>query len=152
MPETQEEPESAGNAKHEASTSRSSISFGADSPTRESGSRGSQSSPVTAGTGEAPKKRRKVNHGQKNPACQSPYRADFATRTACVYCRRSVSHYLLLSKLCDGRFTGQAHIRVFKIIDGLTGSMFGYTAYDLRCGTTSSTCVFTEATYSKKSS
>src|ERR1700722_6273616 len=38
MPETREEPEQAGSAKHEASTSRSSHSFGAESPTRESGS------------------------------------------------------------------------------------------------------------------
>jgi hypothetical protein len=71
MPEPKEEPDSAGNAKHEASASGNSISLGADSPTRESGSRGSQSSPVPAGTGEAPKKRRKVNHGQKSPTCQS---------------------------------------------------------------------------------
>ena len=66
MPETREEPEQAGSAKHETSTSRSSHSFGADSPTRESGSGGGQSSPVATGT---PKKRRKVNHGQKNPGC-----------------------------------------------------------------------------------
>ena len=142
MPETQEEPEQAGSARLEASNSRSSVSYGADSPTRESGSRGSQSSPVTAGTGEAPKKRRKVNHGQRHPACPRPARADSDTCTACVYCRRSVSQYLLLSKLCDGRLAGEARIRVFKIIGGLTGSMFGYTAYDLRCGTTSSTSVY----------
>ena len=65
MPETREEPEQAGSAKHEASTSRSSHSFGADSPTRESGSGGGQSSPVATGARETPKKRRKVNHGQK---------------------------------------------------------------------------------------
>ena len=142
MPEIQEEPEQAGYPRLEASNSRSSVSFGADSPTRESGSRGSQSSPVTAGTGEAPKKRRKVNHGQTNPTCPRRDRTDSPTRTACVYCRRSVSHYLLLSKLCDGRLAGEARIRVFKIIDGLTGSIFGYTAYDLRCGTTSCTSVY----------
>jgi hypothetical protein len=72
MPETREEPEQAGSAKHEASTSRSSHSFGAESPTRESGSGGGQSSPVTTVTREAPKKRRKVNHGQENPACLRP--------------------------------------------------------------------------------
>jgi hypothetical protein len=72
MPETREEPEQAGSAKHEPSTSRSSHSFGAESPTRESGSGGGQSSPVTTATRETPKKRRKVNHGQENPACLRP--------------------------------------------------------------------------------
>ena len=67
MPDTKDEPESAGGTKHEASTSRGSFSLGAESPTREAGPRASQTSPVTAGPGEAPKKRRKVNHGQQNP-------------------------------------------------------------------------------------
>jgi hypothetical protein len=152
MPDPKEEPDSAGNAKHEASGSRNSMSLGADSPTHESGSRGSQSSPVTAGTGEAPKKRRKVNHGQNSPTCQRPYRTDSVTRTACVYCRRSVSPSLILSKLCDDPCAGHVRICVLKIIDGLTGGMLGYTAYDLRCGTTSRTSVSIEATYPKKSS
>jgi hypothetical protein len=80
------------------------------------------------------------------------HRADCVTRTACVYCRRSVSQYLHLSKLCDDWFAGEARFCVVQIIDGLTGNIFGYTAYDLRCGTTSPTFVFTEATFSKKSS
>jgi len=85
MPETREEPEQAGSAKHEASTSRSSHSFGAESPTRESGSGGGQSSPVTTATRETPKKRRKVNHGQENPACPKTHYADCVTSLQHVF-------------------------------------------------------------------
>jgi hypothetical protein len=39
---------------------------------------------------------------------------------------------------------------LLKVMDGLTGSMFGYTAYDLRCGTTPGAFAFAEAIYPKK--
>ena len=72
------------------------------------------------------------------PDAVKTHHADCATRTACVYCRRSVSQYFHLSKLCDDWFAGEARICVVQIVGGLTANILGYTAYDLRCGTTSS--------------
>ena len=77
----------------------------------------------------------------RTPLCQWPHRTDRGHRTACVYCRRSVSPLPLPVEAVQPAVCRPcSQFALLKVIDGLTGSMFGYTAYDLRCGTTS--CVF----------
>ena len=60
-----EEPGDGGSARRGTVKSRDSMVSEAESPPREPGSRAGHTSPsaATAGTEEAPRKRRKVNHG-----------------------------------------------------------------------------------------